>query len=72
MKEIIRTNDLVLLSRIESILNDAGIKNVILDGYTSNIEGNIDAIKRRIVVSDDEFIKSQRLIDEFMIAMNLK
>ena len=66
MKEIIKTNDLILISRIQSILNDAGIKNEILDDYTSNIEGSISAIQRRIIVSNDDYNQSKRLINEII------
>ena len=62
MKEILRTNSIVLVSRVQSILNDAGIKNKLLDAHTSNIEGSISAIQMRVVVSDDDFKQSQRLM----------
>ena len=64
MKEILRTNSIVLVSRVQSILNDAGIKNKLLDAHTSNIEGSISAIQRRVVVSDDDFQKSKKLIND--------
>ena len=62
MKEIIRTNDLILISRIRSILNDSAIQHELLDTHTSIIEGSINAIQKRIVVSDDDFIHSEKLI----------
>ena len=64
MKEILRTNNLILISRIQSILNDAGIQNKLLDTHASNIEGNISAIQRRLVVSNDDFQQSQKLIND--------
>ena len=64
MKEILRTNNLILISRVQSILNDAGIQNKLLDTHASNIEGNISAIQRRLVVSNDDFQQSQKLIND--------
>ena len=64
VKEILRTNNLILISRIQSILNDAGIQNKLLDIHASNIEGNISAIQRRLVVSNDDFHQSQNLIND--------
>ena len=64
MKEIIRTNDLILISRIQSILNDEAIKYEILDSHASIIEGTIDAIKKRVVVSNDDFSRAYRLIQD--------
>ena len=62
MKEIIRTNDLILISRIQSILINATIHYDLLDVYVSTIEGSINAIQKRIVVSNDDFNRSQELI----------
>ena len=64
MKEILRTNNLILISRVQSILNDAGIQNKLLDTHASNIEGNISAIQRRLVVSNDDFQQFQKLIND--------
>ena len=41
MKELIRTNDLILISRIRSILNDSAIQNELIDNHASIIEGSI-------------------------------
>ena len=62
MKELIRTNDLILISRIQSILINATIHYDLLDVYVSTIEGSINAIQKRIVVSNDDFNLSQELI----------
>ena len=64
VKEILRTNNLILISRIQSILNDAGIQNKLLDTHASNIEDNISAIQRRLVVSNNDFQQSQKLIND--------
>ena len=66
MKEVLRTNNLILISKVLSILDDAGIHNKLLDMHASNIEGSISAIERRVVVSDDDFQQSQRLINTFV------
>ena len=65
MKEILRTNNLVLIPRIQSILNDFGIQYLLLDAYTSDAEGSISAIEKRIVVSLTDFKQSKKLINEF-------
>ena len=64
MKEVIRTNNLILISRVQTILDEAGIQNKLLDTHASNIEGNISAIQRRLVVSNDDFQQSQKLIND--------
>ena len=55
MKELMRSNDMVLLSYIESQLNDAGVAYVMADMHTSIVEGSIGALPRRILVDDDDF-----------------
>ena len=63
MKEVLRTNNLILISLVQSILNNAGIRNILLDTHTSNIEGYISAIQRRMVIFDEDFHQSQKLIN---------
>ena len=62
MKEVLRTNNLILISRVQSILNDAAIQYELLDSHASIIEGSINAIQKRIVVSNNDFIRSRKLI----------
>ena len=64
MKELIRTNDLILISRIESILNDANIQYELFDAHTSIIEGSIDIISKRIVVSNIDYSFSKKLVQD--------
>jgi hypothetical protein len=63
MKEVLRTNDVVLLSWAEALLADAGIGAVILDTHTSILEGSVGAIPRRLMVVDDDHAAAHRLID---------
>ena len=62
MKELIRTNDLILISRIQSILINATIHYELLDVYASTVEGSINAIQKRIVVSNYDFKQSKKLV----------
>ena len=62
MKELIRTNDLVQISYIQSILIEAGIQYKLLDAHTSAVEGSVNAIEMRIMVSDDNYKYSKNLI----------
>ena len=66
MKELIRTNDLILITHIQSLLIDAGIDSKVLDTHTSNIEGSISAIKRRIMVSYNNYQQSKNIINTFI------
>ena len=50
-KELLRPNDLVLLSWIRSVLDEAGIEFFIADTQMSVLEGSANAIPRRVMGS---------------------
>ena len=62
MKELLRSNDPVLLSWVEALLADSKIVTVLLDVHTSTIEGSISAIPRRLMVGDDDFPTARRIL----------
>jgi hypothetical protein len=52
MIEILRTNDLVLISKIEAIFAARGIKHLVADQYMSAMEGSTGFLPRRILVEE--------------------
>jgi len=62
VKELLRSNDPVLLSWVEALLADSRIVTVLLDVHTSIIEGSISAIPRRMMVGDDDYSTARRLL----------
>lgn len=64
MRELIRSNDAVLLSFVESLLRSASLDYHFLDLHTSVLEGSIGAIPRRIVVPEDAYPAAVRLLEE--------
>lgn len=63
MKEILRTNDAVLLSWAQAALADAGIDAIVLDTHTSILEGSIAAIQQRLMVTDADYADAVRHLD---------
>jgi Putative prokaryotic signal transducing protein len=63
MKELFRTNDPVRLSWAEAVLSAAGIGSVVLDSYTSIIEGSIGAIPRRLMVDDGQYEHARSILE---------
>lgn len=53
MKELIRTNDAVILSFAESLLKDAGIMTMVADQSMSVLEGSLGLLPRRLLVEED-------------------
>ena len=52
MEEVFRPNDLVKLSYIEHLLQEAGITYFVADQHMSAVEGNIGAFPRRVMVRE--------------------
>jgi hypothetical protein len=64
MIELVRTNDLVRLSWLVALLADAGIDAIVLDEHTSNLEGSIGALPRRLVVLAEDAEAARRVLGE--------
>lgn len=62
MKELIRTNDAVLLSFAESLMKDAGIGCLIADQNMSIFEGSLGLLPRRFLVVDDEADEARKIL----------
>jgi hypothetical protein len=53
VKEIVRTNDSVLVTAIEALLKGAGIPHMIADQNMSVLEGSVGILARRVLVSEE-------------------
>ena len=62
MKELVRTNDAVRLSWLQAILAEAEIAAIVLDSYTSIVEGSIGAIPRRVMVADADHFRASAVL----------
>ena len=67
MKEILRTNDPVLLSLAQSLLKEAGIEALVFDGHAAIAEGSIGAIQRRLMVIDEDEAEARGIIADSKI-----
>ena len=64
MRELIRTNDAVLLNYIEALLRDQQIIYMVADTNMSIMDGSIGILPRRILVEDDSHSQALRLLRE--------
>lgn len=64
MRVVATSNDPVRLSFLTALLADAGIAAVLLDQYTSAVEGSIGAIPRRLMVAEADYRHAQRVLTE--------
>ena len=72
MIEIIRTNDLVMLGFVQSLLEGAGIPVFVADGHISVLEGSIGAFPRRMLVPEDHVAQARRLIADAGLSAELR
>jgi hypothetical protein len=72
MVELIRTNDLVLIGLIESILSASRIPVFVADRHISALEGSIGAFPRRVLVPHDRAAQARRLVIEAGFAAELR
>ncbi len=64
MEELIRTNDIVLISFVEALLRDAGIEHMVVDQNMSVIEGSLGVLPRRVLVDSDATTAARRLLKD--------
>ena len=64
MRELVVTNDLVLISYIEALLAGHGIEAVVFDRNMSLMEGSIGAFPRRIVVLEEVWNRASRILTD--------
>lgn len=62
MKELLRSNDMVLLSWAEALLRNARIDCWVLDGHTSVLEGSLGVLPRRLVVAEEDAAEARRVL----------
>jgi hypothetical protein len=72
LREIVRTNDPVLINAIEALFDGAHIAYLVLDRNMSVLEGSIGMLPRRILVADDQETDARELLTEAGLAHELR
>jgi len=72
MEELLRTNDVVLISLVDSILREAGIDHLVLDQNMSVAEGSLGILPRRVLVAHQSKEEARRLLIEAGIGPELE
>ena len=71
MRELVRTNDAVLLSAVEALLQAANIRHLVLDQNMSVLEGSLGILPRRILVAEEQVASARRLLADAGLAHEL-
>ncbi len=72
LRELVRTNDLVLISAVGALLDGANIHHVVLDQNMSIVEGSLGLLQRRILVNDEDNNAARRLLTDAGLAHELR
>jgi len=72
MRELVRTNDAVLVSAVGALLDGAGIAHVVLDQNMSVLEGSIGILPRRILVAEEQARAARQLLVDAGLAHELR
>lgn len=62
MRELIKTNDPVLLTYVEALLKGAEIDCEVADRHMSVLEGSIGVLPRRVLVADEQLEEARGLL----------
>ena len=72
MREIVRTNDAVLITAIEALLKGANIRHMVLDQNMSVLDGSLNMLPRRIVVDNEDAERARRLLTDAGLGHELR
>jgi hypothetical protein len=71
LEELLKTNDLVLISFVDALLREAGIEPWIADQNMSLMEGSLGILPRRVMVPAESLSAARRLLDDAGVGSEL-
>jgi hypothetical protein len=72
LRELVRTNDIVLVSAVGALLDGAHIRHVVLDQNMSVIEGSLGILPRRILVHDEDVSEARQILADAGLSHELR
>ena len=72
MIELLRTNDAVVISFVQSLLRDAGIDCLVADQNMSVLDGSIGILPRRILIGEDDLAEAKALLEDAGIGKEIR
>ncbi len=72
MRELVRTNNVVLITAIEALLKGADIPHLVLDQHMSVLEGSLGVLPRRILVDDAHQEAARQLLQDAGLGHELR
>jgi Putative prokaryotic signal transducing protein len=72
LRELVRTNDIVLVSAVGALLDGAHIHHMVLDQNMSIIEGSLGILPRRILVHDEDVSEARQILTDAGLSHELR
>ncbi|QKV18926.1 DUF2007 domain-containing protein [Oricola thermophila] len=72
MEELLRTNDPVTVSFVETLMREAGIAVLVADQNMSVMDGSIGVLPRRILVEAGRIDEARRIVRDAGLEKELK
>jgi putative signal transducing protein len=72
LRELVRTNDIVLVSAIGALLDGAHIDHLVADQNMSIIEGSLGILPRRILVHEEDVDAARQLLADAGLSHELR
>jgi len=72
LRELVRTNDTVLVSAIGALLTAADIHHLVFDQNMSVLEGSLGVLPRRVLVADDDLVAARRILRDAGLVHELR
>ena len=72
MREILRSNDRVLVSAVVALLDGAGIRSMVLDQNMSVLEGSLGILQTRVLVADGYERSARQLLQDAGLGHELR
>jgi hypothetical protein len=72
MIELLRTNDAVIISFVESLMRDAGIRCFIADSNMSILDGSVGILPRRVMIDGERADEARRILTDAGIANEMR
>jgi len=64
VKQLLSSNDAVLISFVSALLDEAGVGFTVADLNMSVLEGSIGALPRRVLVEEGELSRARNILTE--------
>jgi hypothetical protein len=68
LKTLVKSNNIVLIGYVRSLLDGADLPHALLDTNMSVLEGSLGVLPQRVVVAEEDFARARMVLHEAGLA----